>query len=543
MMLLSYRKGVMQKKTRSSSWKKFKSYVFELTSPKNPLLEFRQKNGWKEKSYWSLEFLFPIVKLRADYNRTTLRQDLVAGVTIGILALLQGIGYAQLAHLPPEIGLYSSVVPPLLYALLCTSRDTIIGPSATTSLIMASVLSERVSPTDEPMLYLKLALTTTFLAGIFQIILGLLRLGFIMNFLSKATLTGFKTGTALLVMAQQLKQLLGIVGSTSTSGTKMDIFSIISTICERITDEEGIAVGRSFTADKNYRINDNREMIAMGTMNLVGSCSLSYITTGSFSRSAVQKNTKGQTAVSNVFMSLIVFAVIMLLMSKLSLAPKVILSTMIITAMIDMVDYWSMLRYWRADKIDFVACMSSFVGVVFNSMPIGLAIAVGVSLTKILLYILRPRIVVLGNIEGNGHIYKSLSQYDQASRVPELLILGIQSPIYFLNYIYVQERILKLIGDGEDAVRGVVLDMSAITVLDMSGVEMMDDLQKALDQKKIKIVLANAVEEVEETIITSSQNFGKSNIYCTIAEAVLRIQEQIEQALLKEKALLKSVTV
>lgn len=87
------------KKTHSSSWKKFKSYVFELTSPKNPLLEFHQKNGWKEKSYWSLEFLFPIVKLRADYSLYTFGRDLMAGAVIGILAILQVVIYFLYAFL------------------------------------------------------------------------------------------------------------------------------------------------------------------------------------------------------------------------------------------------------------------------------------------------------------------------------------------------------------------------------------------------------------------------------------------------------------
>ncbi|KAF2547753.1 hypothetical protein F2Q70_00023330 [Brassica cretica] len=126
----------------------------------------------------------------------------------------QGISYAKLANLPPIVGLYSSFVPPLIYSVLGSSKHLAVGPVSIASLVMGSMLSESVSPTQDSILYLKLAFTSTFFAGLFQASLGLLRLGFVIDFLSKATLVGFTAGAAVIVSLQQLKGLLGIVHFT-----------------------------------------------------------------------------------------------------------------------------------------------------------------------------------------------------------------------------------------------------------------------------------------------------------------------------------------
>jgi hypothetical protein len=112
----------------------------------------------------------------------------------------------------------SSFVPPLIYSLLGSSRDLAVGPVSIASLVMGSMLREAVSPDEQPILYLQLAFTATFFAGVFQASLGFLRLGFIVDFLSKATLTGFMAGAAIIVSLQQLKGLLGIVHFTAHMG-------------------------------------------------------------------------------------------------------------------------------------------------------------------------------------------------------------------------------------------------------------------------------------------------------------------------------------
>ncbi|WCJ24887.1 sulfate transporter 3 1 [Euphorbia peplus] len=108
----------------------------------------------------------------------------------------------------------SSFVPPLVYAILGISKDLAVGTVAVASLLISTMLSKEVNPNENPKLYVQLALTATFFAGVFQATLGFLRLGFIVDFLSHATIVGFMGGAATVVCLQQLKRTLGLVHFT-----------------------------------------------------------------------------------------------------------------------------------------------------------------------------------------------------------------------------------------------------------------------------------------------------------------------------------------
>ena len=131
----------------------------------------------------------PVVEWLPQYRRTDLAGDLIAGAVVAIMLVPQGMAYAMLAGLPPQIGLYASMLPLLLYALLGTSRVLVVGPVAMVSLVTASglaVLAE--SGTSD---YVSLALTLALLAGLMQLAMGLLRLGVLVNFLSHPVISVF----------------------------------------------------------------------------------------------------------------------------------------------------------------------------------------------------------------------------------------------------------------------------------------------------------------------------------------------------------------
>lgn len=123
----------------------------------------------------SLKFLFPILDWLSTYSLKMFFKDFLAGLTIASLAVPQDLGYASLTGIPPVYGLYSSFVPPLVYAVLGTSRNIAIGPVAVVSLLLGELLKQELSPTEDAAEYLQLAFTATFFAGIFQAGLGILR--------------------------------------------------------------------------------------------------------------------------------------------------------------------------------------------------------------------------------------------------------------------------------------------------------------------------------------------------------------------------------
>jgi SulP family sulfate permease len=156
----------------------------------------------------NVKSFIPILDWLPQYEKSWLKNDLTAGLTIGIMLIPQGIAYAMIAGLPPIYGLYTAIVPQLVYAVFGTSRQLSVGPVAMDSLIVAAgVTSLAVMGTDR---FIEFSILLALLTGAFQFIFGLVKLGFLVNFLSKPVISGFTSGAALIIGLNQLKHLLGV---------------------------------------------------------------------------------------------------------------------------------------------------------------------------------------------------------------------------------------------------------------------------------------------------------------------------------------------
>ncbi|XP_020258988.1 sulfate transporter 3.1-like isoform X1 [Asparagus officinalis] len=494
-----------------------------------------------------------------------------------------------------------------------SSRDVAVGTAAVPSLLLASMLGKNVSAIKEPLLYLHLAITATFFAGVFQAALGILRLGFIVDFLSHATIVGFMGGAATVICLHQLKGILGLEHFTKETdlvsvmhsvftntrqwkwesavlgcGILFFLFSTryfskkrpqffwasaaapltsvfigsllvyfshaenhgvyvigylkkglnppsltslilspphmmiamrIGIVTGIIALAEGIAVGRSFAMIKNYQIDGNKEMIAFGMMNVAGSLTSCYLTTGC------------KTAMSNIVMAITVMITLLFLTPLFHYTPLVVLASIIISAMVRLIDYEAAIHLWHIDKIDFFVCIGAYFGVVFGSVEIGLVIAVAISILRVLLFVARPRTSVLGNIP-NSAVYRRMDQYPIAQSVSKVFILQIDAPIFFTNASYLKERISRYIDEEEESMvraKGekislnyVILDMSAVTSIDASGINMLEDLRKSVERRGLQLVLANPGSEVMRKLDKSKvlEMIGREMIFLTVAEAV-----------------------
>ncbi|KAH7518557.1 hypothetical protein FEM48_Zijuj09G0184200 [Ziziphus jujuba var. spinosa] len=582
--IAKYKVGVPPKQ---SLFEEFKSTVKETFFPDEPLRSFRDQSK-SRKFVMGLEAVFPILSWGRDYNLTKFKGDLIAGLTIASLCIPQDIGYAKLARLPAENGLYSSFVPPLVYAFMGSSRDIAIGPVAVVSLLLGGMLENEIDPEKNKTEFLGLAFTATFFAGVTQIVLGFFRLGFVIEFLSHAAIVGFMGGAAVTIALQQLKGLLGIKDFTK----KSDIVSVmrsvwssvhhgwnwqtiligisflcfmllakyivrvnhinkgvsppsineiyftgdylakgfrIGVVCGMVALTEAIAIGRTFASIRDYRLDGNKEMVALGTMNIVGSMTSCYVATGSFSRSAVNFMAGCHTAVSNIVMSCVVLLTLELITPLFKYTPNAILASIIICAVIGLIDIEAVILIWRVDKSDFIACMGAFFGVVFISVEIGLLIAVAISFAKILLQVTRPRTAVLGKLPWTN-VYRNIQQYPEATRVPGILIVRVDSAIYFSNSNYIKERILRWLIDEEEfnkeknqpKIQHLIVEMSPVTDIDTSGIHALEELYRALEKKEIQLILANPGPVVIGKLHDSkfADVIGEDNIFPSVADAV-----------------------
>ncbi|XP_004304832.1 PREDICTED: low affinity sulfate transporter 3-like [Fragaria vesca subsp. vesca] len=570
--------------------------------------------------------IFPILVWGRSYSISKFKHDLMAGLTIASLCIPQSIGYATLAKLDPQYGLYTSVVPPLIYAIMGTSREIAIGPVAVVSLLLPSMLLKLQDPGADPIAYTKLVLTATFFTGIFQAAFGIFRLGFLVDFLSHAAIVGFVAGAAIIIGLQQLKGLLGIAHfptSTDVISVMEAVWSsfhhpwnphnfmlgcsflcfilisrfvgrknkklfwlpaiapllsvILSTLIVYLTraDKHGIkivkhikeglnpssvhllqlnspyvgdvakvgliiaivalteaiAVGKSFSSIKGYRINGNKEMMSMGFMNIVGSLTSCYVATGSFSRTAVNFSAGCETPVSNIVMAITVTISLEFFTRLLYFTPTAILASIILSALPGLININEIYNIWKVDKLDFLACIGAFFGVLFASVEIGLLLAVAISFTKIILISIRPGTETLGQLPGTD-MFCDTEQYPMAITVSGIMIVRVKSALLcFANSNFVRERIVRWIAakkaeglkgnNTKDTIQVVILDMSNLINIDTSGIATLEDLQRNLLSEGIELAVANPRWQVIHKLKIS--NFiGKigGRVFVTVAEAV-----------------------
>ncbi|MFK5949974.1 MAG: SulP family inorganic anion transporter, partial [Methylococcales bacterium] len=171
--------------------------------------------------------LFPFLKWFKLITLNTLKADLLAGLTGAVIVLPQGVAFATIAGLPPEYGLYTAMITPVIAALFGSSHHLVSGPTTAISIVIFSAVSHHAEPgTPE---FISIALTMTFLAGVYQLTFGLARLGALVNFVSHTVVIGFTAGAAILIATSQMKHILGIFIPKGESflHTWLDIFNNI----------------------------------------------------------------------------------------------------------------------------------------------------------------------------------------------------------------------------------------------------------------------------------------------------------------------------
>ncbi|KAI5587977.1 hypothetical protein BDE02_05G065200 [Populus trichocarpa] len=565
-----------------SLWRELMDSARETVLPRGKRFPYlKDKDGLSKTVISVLQAMFPIFSWCRHYNATKLRNDLLAGLTLASLCIPQSIGYATLAKLDPQYGLYTSVIPPLIYAVMGTSRDIAIGPVAVVSLLMSSMVPKLEDPEANPIAYRNLVLTTTFFAGIFQAAFGLFRLGFLVDFLSHAAIVGFVSGAAIVIGLQQMKGLLGIAHFTN----KTDVISVMQAIWRSVhhywnphnfilgcsflsfiiltrfvgkrnrklfwlpataplisvvlstllvyltrADKHGeaTAVGRSFASIKGYHINGNQEMVAFGFMNILGSFTSCYVATGSFSRSAVNFSAGCETAMSNIVMAITVIISLELFTRLLYFTPIAVLSAIILSALPGLVDPHEAYYIWKVDKLDFLVCIGAFFGVLFASVEIGLLAAVIISFVKIIIFSIRPGTEELGRLPGTD-IFCDVNQYPMAVKNSKALIIRVKSGLLcFANANFVKEKIMKWATEEEEndsqgkrTVQVVILDMSNLMNIDMSGIASLLELQNNLASGGMELAITNPKWQVIHKLrLANFVTKMGGRVFLTVGEAV-----------------------
>ena len=551
----------------------------------------------------NLRSLFPILDSISNYNSDTFKSDLSAGLTVGVMLIPQGMAYAMIAGLPPIYGLYASLVPIFIYALMGTSRQLAVGPVAMVSLLTASSIALIAEQGSDQ--YILLAITLAFMVGAIQFLLGVFRLGFLVNFLSHPVISGFTSAAALIIGFSQLKHLLGIdiprshhvheiimnaasqiqetniyafligiggiaiilflkknykafpaqlaavvfgigavwslslvdkgvsivadipagLPSFSSPSFSMDIWSSLTASALAIalvSFMESIAVAKAIQAKhKDYKLDANQELLALGMANLVGSFFKSYPVTGGFSRTAVNDQAGAKTTVASILSVLLIVVSLFFLTPLFYYLPKAILASIIMVAVYGLIDFKEASHLWHSDKRDFVMLMVSFIATLLLGIEQGIATGVILSLVMMIFRTSRPHLAILGKIP-ESNIYRNIKRFDDLENREDLLIIRFDSELYFANVQYFRDRIESLAVQKGAALKYIILSSESINNVDSSAVHMLKDLMEDLEKDGITLIFVSMIGPVRDIMKKTGlfESLGSQRFYLSIQDAV-----------------------
>lgn len=564
---------------------------------------------------------FPLL---ADLRRSSgraLAQDGIAGTITAILLIPQALAYALLAGLPPEVGLYASVLPVIVYALLGSSRVLAVGPVAVAAVMVSAALIPYAG--DDPARYLTGALILSGLSGVILLAMAALKLGWLTHFISHPVLSGFTTGAALYIVATQLSGLTGIPvpRDAGTDGIVAALFGgrdrlnietlvfgigamvllfaarapllklltglgmqreaagsigrtaplllvIASTVLSSVFDAHGrwgvavvgeiphglpglslhflaedgwlqllapaamiaiigyvesISVAKALAFRRQEKIDPDRELLALGSTNVIAAIAGAMPVAGGFARSMVNYEAGARTQLAAMVTALWVALAALLFTGLLSPLPKAVLAAIIVVAVWQLVDFASLRHSWRYDRGDGTAQAATTVGVLAFGVETGLMIGAGLSLLLFLYRTSRPHIAVIGQV-GNSEHFRNVLRHDVRTW-PALLLLRIDETLYFANAPRVESELQAHIVEAKQP-KDVVLVMSGVAYIDTSGLDVLEALEMALRQNGSRLHLAEVKGPVMDRLAGTDllAALGGGRVHLSVHEAVAAIR-------------------
>jgi sulfate permease, SulP family len=538
------------------------------------------------------------------YDRQWLRGDLIAGLTVWAILVPQALAYASIANVSPVVGLYAAPGALLLYAALGSSRVLVIGPMAAAAALSAATIADVVPVGDGRFAALTAGLAIV--AGVAALIAGLLRLGFLADFISQPVLKGLIIGLALTIIVGQLPKLFGISGGTGhffeqawhlvthlnethaltllvggcslavilglrrvAPGVPGPLVAVVAAIAAvkafgldvptvgsiasglpslglpdiELADAGRLAGGgigvmliafaEGLGAAKAYETRDvdpNRELVALGGANLASGLSSGMVVSGSLSKTAVNASAGAHTQASGLLAAALTVVALLFLTGLFEDLPQATLAAVVIAAVIELVDVRALVelydtytrrlgrQYGWVARPDFLAAVATLLGVTVVGTLAGLFIGIGVSLLLLIYRASRPYVAVLGRTPGPDGAYHDMESHPDARPPDGIVVLRIESGLYFANAENVRSRILG--AGGADGVRGVVVDAETTPFIDVSAARMLVDTHEQLRARGVPLVLARTVGQVRDVLgcITDEQDL--TGPYATIHAAV-----------------------
>jgi sulfate permease, SulP family len=285
---------------------------------------------------------------------------------------------------------------------------------------------------------------------------------------------------------------------------------------------ESLGSARAFAARYRYEINPDQELIALGAANLSAGLFQGFTVDASLSSTATADEAGAHTQLSSIVTSALIIVTVIVLAPLFHNLPSAVLGAIVIASVIGLMDVAELRRYYASNRGDFVLAMVALLGVISTDVLTGLIIAVFLSLVIILYRASRPYVAVLGKAPGQVAAYGDIARHPENLRVPGLLIVRLDAPLYFLNANVARGQILDLISASQPAPVAVLFDLGASADLDIASQDMLKNLVVELDEIGIDVLLAHVHGGVRDRLRQTSlmAEINEDHVYLSVAAAV-----------------------
>lgn len=533
-----------------------------------------------------------------QYRQAGLRDDLLAAVIVAVLLIPQSLAYALLAGLPPQVGIYASLLPLLAYAAVGSSRINAVGPTAVLALMTAQVMGPVVASAQASATEAALVLAAE--VGLLLAAAAVLRLDALASLLSAPVLQGFSTGAAVSIALSQMPALLG----SSAHGTQarelmaswwraaqagqglhpvtaaFGVTALVLLVLARrhlpplaarhLPREHAVLVGRaaplavvclaiavawgwnapahglavvgelpalalpmglppldaalwwqllpgavlialvtfvsSFAVSESLALQHGEqaqgrlELAGLAASNLVAGVSGGMPVGGSFSRSAVNAEAGARTRMAGVWTALFLALAVLLLAAPLAWLPRAVLAASIVVPVLAVAEWGAFVRAWRYSRGEAAVMGAVAALTVLQNTQWALAVGVVVSVGLLLRHAAQPHAALIGRVPGTEH-YRNVERY-ATELTPGVLSLRIDESLLFLNARQLPGLVAQHLARHPDTQR-VLLQMSPVNRIDLSGLEALRSLQAVLAGRGIRLDLTEVKGPVLDALRAS----------------------------------------
>ena len=465
----------------------------------------------------------PLFASLRGYDRAQLGPDLFSGALIALLSIPISMGYAQLAGLPPVYGLYGSLVPILLFAMLSTTREFIFGVDAAPAAMIGAVLAS-LGVTPGGAEAMRIVPVLTLYVALWLAVFALVHADKAVDYISEPVMGGFISGVCCEIILMQVPKLLGSATGTGELfellGHVFDAAKVINwptaalgfgtlailLIAPRkwpkvpwvlVMMVAGGLLASSGTAQKNgYRLNGRREIVTYAVGNvaagLVGCC----VVSGSVSRTAVNERNGGRTQLVSVMASVTMLVVLLVATPLIRFLPVPVLTAIVVNALIGATEFGIARRLWRVNRVELGIFTGAFFGVLLLGAIKGVLVGMVLSFIDVLMRAAAPQRTFLGTLPGKAGFFP-IDRVSGVQALPHIVLYRFSGSLFFANIRRFQEDIE---GAVQPDTQAVIVDGSAIVSVDITACDRLVVLNRKLRAQGVRFYLTEHIGEVNDQL-------------------------------------------